>query len=352
MNEKLRRSGIDSIGDTSWGMHFCQFYQTKEDLIDIFIPYFKVGLENNEFCIGITSKSLEVKEAKEALGRAIPDFDTYLENGQIELIPYTHWYFKEGNFDSERVLNGLVEKLDKALANGYDGLRLAECISGLKNEDWDVFTNYEKEVDRIIENYQIMALCTYSLDNCNAVGIIDVIANHRFALVKRDGKWEQIESSKRKMAEENRLYLASIVEYSNDAIITKSLDGIITSWNKGAEQVYGYSAREVLGKPISILEPSILVEETEELAELIKQGDKIHSYETLRLRKDSTIINVSLTLSPVFDATGKLTAISIIARDITKSKKAEEELRKSEERYRIVTERTGQVVYDYDLRTD
>ena len=352
MNEKLRRSGIDSTGDISWGTHFCQFYQTKEDLMDIFIPYFKAGLENNEFCIGITSKSLEVEEAKEALRRAIPDFETYLENGQIELIPYTHWYFKEGNFDSERVLNGLVEKLDKALVNGYDGLRLSECTSWLKNENWSVFTNYEEEVDRIIENYQIMALCTYALDNCNAVGIIDVIANHRFSLIKKDGKWEQIESSKRKMAEENRLHLASIVEYSNDAIITKSLDGIITGWNKGAEQIYGYSAGEVLGKPISILEPSILVEETEELAELIKQGDKIHSYETLRLRKDSTIINVSLTLSPVFDATGKLTAISIIARDITKSKKAEEELRKSEERYRIVTERTGQVVYDYDLRTD
>ena len=231
-------------------------------------------------------------------------------------------------------------------------MRLTECTFWLKNEDWNVFANYEEEIDRIIENYQIMALCTYSLDNCNAVGIIDVIANHRFALIKREGKWEQIESSKRKMAEENRLYLASIVESSDDAIITKSLDGIITSWNKGAEQIYGYSAKEVLGKPISILEPSILVEETEELAELIKQGDKIHNYETLRLRKDGTIINVSLTLSPVFDASGKLTAISVIARDITKSKKAEEELRKSEERYRIVTEQTGQVVYDYDSRTD
>ena len=94
------------------------------------------------------------------------------------------------------------------------------------------------------------------------------------------------------------------------------------------------------------------MEETEELAELIKQGDRIHNYETLRLRKDGKIINVSLTLSPVFDASEQLTAISVIARDITKSKKAEEELKKNEERYRIVTEQTGQVVYDYDLRTN
>ena len=155
-----------------------------------------------------------------------------------------------------------------------------------------------------------------------------------------------------KKAEEKIQNLAKIVEYSNDAIITRSLDGIITSWNKGAERIYGYSTEEVVGKLISILEPSILVEETEELAELIKQGDKIHNYETLRLRKDGTIINVSLTLSPVLDASGELTAISVIARDITKSKKEEEKLRKSEERYRIVTERTGQLVYDYDSRTD
>jgi PAS domain S-box-containing protein len=157
---------------------------------------------------------------------------------------------------------------------------------------------------------------------------------------------------KLKKAEEKIQNLANIVEYSNDAIITKSLDGIITSWNKSAEQIYGYSAEEVVGKPISILEPSILVKETEELAELIKQGDNIHSYETLRLRKDGTIINVSLTLSPVYDASGELTAITVIARNITKSKNAEKELQQSEERYRIVTEQTGQMVYDYDLRTN
>ena len=485
MRESLRKSGIDIIGDVSWGTHFCQFYQTKEDLVDTLVPYFKAGLENNEFCMWIVSQPSEAEEAKEALKKAISDFDTYLENGQIEFIPYTHWYLKECNFDSERVLNDWVEKLNQALTNGYDGLRLGNSFR-LEKKDWSDFADYEGQVDDVIGNNQMIALCTYPLDRCNATGIIDVVINHQFALVKRDGKWERIENSGRKnktefkRAEEmlkesegrlralfnllpigvsitdkgrnildanlalenildlsrsdllNRKYstrkylrsngtempaeefpsvralkeeglvqssemgiikedgstiwtdvsatalpfsdgqvviitrditeskkaekkiqdLANIVEYSNDAIITKSLDGIITSWNKGAEQIYGYSAKEVLGKPISILEPSILVEETEELAELIKQGDKIHNYETLRLRKDGRIINVSLTLSPVFDESGKLTDISVIARDITKSKIAEEKLRKNEERYRIATEQTGQVVYEYDLRTD
>ena len=132
-----------------------------------------------------------------------------------------------------------------------------------------------------------------------------------------------------KKAEEKIQILANTVESSDDAIITKSLDGIITSWNKGAEKVYGYSAEEVLGKTISILEPDNLKGEIKQLAEKIKQGEKIQHYETLRLKKDGTIINVSVTLSPVFDASGKLVAISTIARDITESKKAEEALRLS-----------------------
>ena len=109
----------------------------------------------NEFCVWITSQPLDMEEAKEALRRAVPDFDTYLENEQIELIPHTHWYFKECSFDPKRVLNGLVEKLNQALANGYDGLRLTECTFWLKYEDWNVVANYEEEVDRSVYPLQI-----------------------------------------------------------------------------------------------------------------------------------------------------------------------------------------------------
>ncbi len=170
-------------------------------------------------------------------------------------------------------------------------------------------------------------------------------------MIKKKEKWEKIESSKRKEADDKIKILANIVELSNDAIITTSLDGTITSLNKSAKQVYGYSAKEILGKPISILELSILVEETEELVELLKQGDRIHHYETLRLRKDGKIINISLTLSPIFDESENLIAVLVIGRDITKSNKLKEKLQKSEEKYRIITEHTGQVIYDYDSRT-
>jgi MEDS: MEthanogen/methylotroph, DcmR Sensory domain len=79
MRESLRKSGIDIIGDVPWGAHLCQFYQTKEDLVDILVPYIKIGLENNEFCLCITSLPLEVEGAKEALRGAVPDIDAYIE---------------------------------------------------------------------------------------------------------------------------------------------------------------------------------------------------------------------------------------------------------------------------------
>jgi PAS domain S-box-containing protein len=138
-----------------------------------------------------------------------------------------------------------------------------------------------------------------------------------------------IDVTERKRAEEKIKILANAVESSDDAIITQSLDGIITSWNKGAEKVYGYSAEQVMGKHISILEPVNLKGEIKQLVGKIKQGKEIQHYETLRLKKDGTTINISVTLSPVFDSTGKLIAISAIARDINENTKAKEAMRLS-----------------------
>ncbi|WP_048162357.1 PAS domain S-box protein [Methanosarcina sp. 1.H.A.2.2] len=204
MNQKLRRSGIDFIGDVPWGTHFCQFYQTKEDLTDILVPYFKAGLENNEFCMWITSSPLDAEEAKEALRRTIPDFDVYLEKEQIEIIPCTYWHVKEAVFNSERILNGWVEKLNQALESGYEGLRLAENTSWLEKEYLSDFVEYEKKVDAIISSCHLIALCTYSLDVHDLTEAIGIVANHQFTLVKKKGKWEKIESSNRQNITEHK----------------------------------------------------------------------------------------------------------------------------------------------------
>jgi PAS domain S-box-containing protein len=136
-----------------------------------------------------------------------------------------------------------------------------------------------------------------------------------------------IDITERKRAEEMRQHLVAIVESSDDAIISQTLEGLITSWNRGAQRLYGYTAQEVLGKPVSILIPPDLTDEFLQILERLSRGEYIDHYETQRLRKDGTRLDVSLTISPIRDASGRLIGASKIAHDITERKRAEERLR-------------------------
>ena len=147
MKGKLRETGIDVVDGVPWGTHFCQFYQTKEDLLDILVPYFKEGLENNEFCIWVTSEPLKEEEAKEAMRGAVPHFDKYLKKGQIEVVPHSEGYLKDGLFDQEEVLNAWIDKLEGGLARGHDGMRVTGNISWLEKRDWKDFTRYEEKIN-------------------------------------------------------------------------------------------------------------------------------------------------------------------------------------------------------------
>ncbi len=200
----LRKTGIDILSDVPWGTHFCQFYQTKEDLIDILVPYFKAGLENNEFCMWITSEPFSEKEVKKVMKMAVPNFDRYLKKEQIEIVPHEEWYLKEGIFNIQRVLKGGVDKHNKALEQGYDGLRMTGNIAWLEKKDWRNFIEYEEKVNNVIDKYRMIAICTYSLDKCGASEVIDVVSTHQFALRKREANWELMQKSKPKEGKETR----------------------------------------------------------------------------------------------------------------------------------------------------
>jgi PAS domain S-box-containing protein len=180
-------------------------------------------------------------------------------------------------------------------------------------------------------------------------GVVVGLANHT-VLVARDGREIPIDDSgapireegeaitgavlvfrdvtESRQATETRLYLAAIVESSDDAIIGQTLDGMIASWNRGAERLYGYTEEEIIGKPLSVLVPTDHPDELPELIERCKRGELIEHLETQRIRKDGSRVEVSLTISPVRNAEGKIVGASKISRDITARK--EEDRRKSE----------------------
>ena len=167
--------------------------------------------------------------------------------------------------------------------------------------------------------------------------------------------------TKPRQADSALAHLAAIVESSHDAIIGKTLDGVIVSWNHGAERLYGYAAGEVIGQSISLLMPPGYARDLPRIMERLKHGECIAPYETVRVRKDGRRIAVAVSHSPIKDAAGTITGAATIARDLTARKEAEEALRRSEQRFRFlllrayqmleqrVAERTGALSALYDV---
>jgi len=204
--EQLSRDmGIDLLGKMPWGTHICLFYETKKDLIEVLVPYLKAGLQNNEFCMWITYDPLNQQEAESAMKKAMPRFDEYLEKGQIEVLAYSNWYLDKGRFDMQRVLDRGLEKLNKALANGYAGMRIAGDTAWLQEGTWRDFVEYEHLVNESISAYRMLAICAYRLDKCGAPEIIDIVNNHQLGLMRKKGQWTLTKNAERKRADERFL---------------------------------------------------------------------------------------------------------------------------------------------------
>jgi PAS domain S-box-containing protein len=139
--------------------------------------------------------------------------------------------------------------------------------------------------------------------------------------------------------------LGAIVESSEDAIVSKTLDGTVTSWNKGAERIFGYTEEEMIGKPISMIIPPDRMDEEPHILDRIKSGKRVNHFETKRMRKDGTVIDISLTLSPLKNSDGEVIGVSKIARDVTTQKKAERLLIESEERFRTLIDAAPVLVW-------
>ena len=206
-----RKTGISALGSVAWGTHVCVFYKSKQDLITVLVPYFKAGLGNNEFCMWVTSEALTAEEAANAMRKGTPDFDEYLKRGQMEIRPYTQWYLEDGTFDRERVLQGWMDKLNEALVNGYAGMRVTGDMAWLDKRTWKAFNDYENEINAKIDKYDMIAVCTYSLDQCEAAEIVDVASAHQLALVGKRREWRLVKNAERKRAQQRaREYQAQL----------------------------------------------------------------------------------------------------------------------------------------------
>jgi len=373
----LRNSGISVVGDLPWGSHFCHFYETRQDLLDTLVPYFKAGLESREYCLWVVSTAdlLTVAEAKHALAQAVPDLDRHLSDGNIEIFDGPEWYLEESAFNLERVTSAWNAKLKRALDRGYDGLRISGDTCWLTERDRKDFCAYERQLNDSISGRPMTVLCSYPVENSTAAELLDVVHTHQFAIARRQGEWEVIETPDviRAKAEVTRLndeleqrvaertaQLAKALKDLNEevsergqsevelglahqrlsyhfentplAVIEWDKDLFIKRWSKRAEEVFGWKASEAIGMNLWDAQPAILYEEDAQavglIADQLLQGVVDRNLSINRnYTKDHKVIYCEWYNSVLRDEDGNVITIVSLVHDVTTRKLADEALK-------------------------
>ncbi|MFB3817226.1 MAG: MEDS domain-containing protein [Candidatus Methylomirabilales bacterium] len=332
-----RPSGIAAIGAVPWGTHFCQFYETKQDLADVLGPYFKAGLEAHEHCMWVTSEPLTAGEARAVLRGVLPSVDRYLDGGQLEILPYTAWYLRDGQFDAGCVLEGWRDRLNQALARGLAGLRLTGNTFWLEGAAaWQSFMDYEAAVDRMLGRYAMLALCTYALGRCGATEILDVIKNHEFALIKRSGRWDVIQSQARK--ELQAALRASEEKYERlfhgvpvGIAVTTLTEGRFLDVNEALLEMGGYRREDLLGRTVHEVAAWGRPEARAQFLAALTATGRVRDFEATLRRKSGAPLTVlvSAHILPV----GQEPVIVSAILDISDRVQAEAARRESQARY-------------------
>ncbi len=379
MRRELRKTGISVVGDLPWGAHFCYFYETKQDLLDVLIPYFKTGLENREFCLWVISNSelLTVQEATSALRNALPDLDRYVADRSIEVVGHEDWFLSGNTFDPNRVANRFRMRLNEALARGYAGMRVNGSPAWLRDAGSKELRKFEAELDKLFPNERTIASCTYPLASIGGEEIFDVVRTHQFAIARRQGKWEVVETpeliqAKAEIRRLNEGLEQQVVERTNELRVAnedlkreiverKLAEAAVREseerfrqmaenirevfWLTTAdlskmlyispayEAVWGQSRESLYREPRSFSAAIHAEDRSRVIAIVERDREKGFEVEYRVVRPDGSIRWIRDRGFPIRDESGHFYRVAGIAEDITERKEAEDALRQSEERF-------------------
>ena len=189
-----RTNAVDLVKGARAGSHFCLFYKSSNDLVDLLSEYFKSGIEKGDFCIWVTSEGGVEEKARANMQNSLSKPLAQQIGSQIEFIPYSDWYLRGGTFDPERVVRGWMARMDSALNSGYRGLRVTGDLSWMDATDWPTLMGYESDINSIIGGLNLMAVCSYPLPGLNASQMMDVVNRHQAAVGKNDNLWHTFKS--------------------------------------------------------------------------------------------------------------------------------------------------------------
>jgi PAS domain S-box-containing protein len=376
MATELRNTGISVVGEVPWGTHFCTFYETTQDLLDILVPFFKAGLESKEFCLWIISNSelLTMQEATSALQKVVPDLDRHLSEGSIELVLHNKWFLEGGTFDFRKVASRFGEKLDEALAKGYVGMRLNGSPAWLYKDDDKALVTFEKEVDKLFPDLRIIGSCTYPIADSAAAELLDVADAHRFVITRRLGNWEILETPElmqaraelkklseeleqrviertRELAATSEALRREIVQRQQAEARTRLIidtiptmawslqpDGAVDFVNQRWLDYTGLSLEEEIEQPTRAIHPEDIPSVVEKWRADMAAGEP--SEDEMRLRRaDGEYRWFLVRTAPLRDESGKIIKWYGVSTDIDDRKRAEEQLKSTSEQLRALSAR-------------
>jgi signal transduction histidine kinase len=316
-------------GDMRRGRHIAHFCETKDDILHVVVPYFKAGLENNEFCLCAVSEPLTEEEVRRVLRQEILSIDRYEANGQLELLSGREWYFKDGIFDPQRVLNGWTERLDRALARGCKSMRGAGSAFWLESKDFESFCEYEKQLNDLITRRPMTMVCIHSLHARSSTELLDSASVHHFSIATHDGQSAVIDShdADRERPEEVSLRRAD----QNVEMILHSITDKFFSFSKDWKFAYlnSHAAEQmrILGKDPTSLIGKVLWEEFPDLPneQTVRRAMRERVAITDELYYPPLGEWVENHMYPAVDG-----GLIVFQRYVTERKRAEEKLRRSE----------------------
>ena len=359
--DKLRKSGLDFLGDIPWGTHICQLYRSRQDLIDIAVPYLRAGLENNEFCLWVASDPIDPQGALQAMVSAWPGCEEYVERGQMRFLNHDQWYYREGPLDPKKMVESTIDIVNRALKNEYDGMRISSNMSWVDGSELAKLSAFEENVNGLGGAHPLLILCSYSLGKRGPAEVAEVTKNHGTTILKQGNRWQilqpptevvpketsQIERPAVKLADkalaDPEEQMRAVFEGVKDAIVILDMAGKIVRVNKRVPELLGHGEADLIGKQFALLRvfPSSRAAEMFSAQARTLAGHDVPPFEIEAIADSGRKLDVEVRISPMKRESKVAGAIAVI-RDITKRRQAEEKLRASQERNQLVVQNAGE----------